>query len=138
MARPVPSRASAAARAFAVLLAISTVFPIVAALLPATSVPAIVGLVDVALAAITIMAGFAVDAYGRPIATDADRARGWRVVSLVATVLPALLVVFFLVPGMFRWEVLLVGLAWRSWLLVWVIPSCLALLRPGPEPGAAA
>jgi hypothetical protein len=38
------------------------------------------------------------------------------------------IVVFFLAGDHVRWDVLLPGLAWRGWLLMYSLPAALALL----------
>ena len=45
----------------------------------------------------------------------------------LAGLLPVLLVVFFLAGDRVRWEILLVGLAWRIWFLIYTLPAWLAL-----------
>jgi len=41
-----------------------------------------------------------------------------------------LLVIFFLAGPDVRWDILLVGLAWRGWLLMYSLPAMLAMLWP--------
>jgi len=60
---------------------------------------------------------------------DDDRRVAWQVVRVLATIPLWLLIVFFVRPDFFRWDVLLVGLAWRTWLLLWVLPAVLATVR---------
>lgn len=123
-----PRLAPAAGKAFIALFAISTAFPILAAL-QEEAAPAFLGLLDVAVAALMALLGFTIDALSRPTVTDAHRATAWWVLRGVAGVLLLLVIIFFAQPGLFRWEVLLVGLAWRAWLLVWVLPAVIAAVR---------
>lgn len=118
-----------AAQAFAVLFVVSTAFPIVAALIPPSTTPSALGLLDVAVAAIVVMLGFTIESVARDRVSDGDRTVAWRVVRIVATVPLLLLIVFFMRADIVRWDVLLVGLAWRTWLLVWVLPAVASLLR---------
>jgi hypothetical protein len=39
-------------------------------------------------------------------------------------------------PGsaLVRWDIFLVGLAWRAWLLMYTLPAALALLQPRVRP----
>ncbi len=123
-----PRVAPAAGKAFILLFVISTAFPILAAL-QETPAPGVLGLVDVAVAALMALLGFTIDALSRPAVTDANRATAWWVLRGVAGTLLLLVIIFFARPGLFRWEVLLVGLAWRAWLLVWVLPAVIASVR---------
>lgn len=123
-----PRVAPAASKVFIVLFAISTAFPILAGL-QREPAPAPLGLLDVGIAALVALLGFTIEALSRPAVTDAHRAMAWRVLRSVAGALLLLLVVYFVQPGLFRWDVLLVGLAWRTWLLVWVLPAVIAAVR---------
>ncbi len=125
-----PRVAPAAGKAFIVLFTISTAFPILAALQQSPA-PAPLGLLDVATAALMVLLGFTIEALSRPAVTDAHRALAWWILRSVAGALLLLVLVFFVQPGLFRWEVLLVGLAWRAWLLVWVLPAVIAAVRGG-------
>jgi hypothetical protein len=116
-------------RAFVEVFAVSTAFPVIAALLEPGSVPQVVGLLDVAIAAITVVVAFALDGRVRADVTDADRAKAYRWLRIGAVVLLVLLGTFFLTPGLFAWDVLVIGLAWRAWLITWVLPSVIASLR---------
>jgi hypothetical protein len=49
----------------------------------------------------------------------------------VATVLvPLVLVAMWLYAAKLQWNVLLVGLAWRMWLLLYALPAVIAVWRP--------
>ena len=106
---------------------VSTAFPIIASLLP-DQLPSIVGMVDVALAGVFVLLAFWVDARARPLATDAHRLKSFRIVRTASASLLVLLAVFFVSPASVSWTVLLVGLAWRAWLAIWVLPSVLAAI----------
>jgi hypothetical protein len=124
----VPSLATLG-RSFVVLFAVSTAFPIVAAVLPGDVAPPLMGALDVGLAALTVIVAVTLESRSRETVTEGDRAAAWRVTRLGTTSLLALLVVFFVAPSTFRWDILLVGLAWRAWLLIWVLPAVVAALR---------
>jgi hypothetical protein len=54
-----------------------------------------------------------------------------RVAYGTATLLvPLMLVVMWLYAGSLLWNVLLVGLAWRSWLVLYTLPAAIAVWRP--------
>ena len=44
-----------------------------------------------------------------------------------------LICVFFVVGDQIGWHILLPGLAWRAWLLVWVLPAALSLWEGSPR-----
>lgn len=111
--------------------AVSTAFPIIASLLPPDAVPAFIGLVDVAVAGVLVLLAFWLEARARPHVTLEHRADAYRLIRLASVSLIVLLVVFFLTPASVNWTVLLVGLGWRAWLAIWVLPSLVAALDPG-------
>lgn len=65
---------------------------------------------------------------GRSV-TQADKAQAWRLGQMVCGVIPVLLVLFLSLPAVARWDVLVVGLAWRAWLLLYTLPFVAATLR---------
>ena len=117
-----------AAQAFVALFGVSTAFPVVAALLPSSATPGLLGALDVIVAAAVIVTGFVIESAARDHVTDDDRRIAWRVVRVLANLPLLLLILFFVRADIVRWDVLLVGLAWRSWLLLWVLPSVVAVL----------
>jgi hypothetical protein len=110
---------------------VSTAFPIIESLLPADSIPAVIGLVDVALGAVLVVLAFLVETRAGPRVTVAHRASAYRLIRPASASLLALLVVFFLTPASVNWAVLLVGVAWRAWLAIWVLPSLLVAIDRG-------
>jgi len=79
-----------------------------------------------------ILVGMAMILWARTqgkVTKDAEAAayRGYRVLMHVIIVL---LVVFFLFGDRVAWNVGLVGIAWRSWLLLYTLPAWYAALRP--------
>ena len=124
-------------RAFIEVFAVSTAFPVIAALLEPGLIPQVMGLLDVAIAGIAVVLGFALDGRVRADVTEADRAAAYRVLRRGGVVVLVLLGVFFLVPNLFAWDVLVIGLAWRAWLIIWVLPAVVASLRQpvrAPQP----
>ena len=108
-------------RITAVLFVVSSLFPVVAGLLPADP-PRWLGVADVIVAA--LLAGAALTLAGRAghATSDADLASGFRLVRFVAYGIPCLLVLFFLAGARVHWQVMVIGLAWRTFLLVMVSP----------------
>jgi hypothetical protein len=96
-------------------------FPMVAAWLP-PGPPRWLGIADVVVA--TLLAAAALTLAGRDGAavSESDIASGYRLVRVVAYVIPCLLVLFFAAGARVNWQVLVIGLAWRVFLLVMVAP----------------
>jgi hypothetical protein len=61
---------------------------------------------------------------------EAAAYHGYRVLMHVIIVL---LVVFFLVGDRIAWTIGLVGIGWRSWLLLYTLPAWYAALRPAED-----
>lgn len=118
-----------AGRAFVVLFAVSTAFPVIASLLPPSGISTTLGAIDVLVAAVVVALGFAIENAARDRVGDDDRRVAWQVVRVLATIPLLLLIVFFVRADIVRWDVLLVGLAWRTWLLLWVLPSVVAMVN---------
>ena len=116
------------ARAYFALFALSTAFPVVASLIPAKAVSRGLGVADVAIALALLMTGVYVVSTTPPASAETDRrAVSWyRHVGAVPIVL---LVIYFTASSLVSWDVLLIGLAWRSWLLMYSLPAALALLQ---------
>jgi len=113
-----------------VVFCISTIFPVVASLVrDAGSLPRIVGVMDGVIAFILVGMAMILSwrSQGR-VTKDAEAAayRGYRVLMHLILVL---LVLFFLVGDRIGWTIGLVGIGWRSWLLLYTLPAWYAALR---------
>jgi len=112
----------------AALLVVSTTFPVAASIL-AVPAPRWLELLDavVAFALVGVGIGIAarVPAGFRAGVIEAS----FGIYRSGATLFLVLLVVFFLVGDRIKWVILLPGLAWRAWLVAWVLPAGLALWR---------
>ncbi|WP_157464108.1 hypothetical protein [Deinococcus pimensis] len=113
----------------ALLLAASALFPVVASLLPASSVQRWAGVVDVTLAAAILVLAAVLDRVGRSNIDDAVIRAAYGFYRVFAVVPLALLALYFVVGMSVRWDVLLPGLAWRTWVLLTFLPSALAVSR---------
>ena len=110
------------------LLAVSTAFP-VAASLSAQPPARWIGLADALIAFALAAVAFAIVSRG-PREFDAATVRtAFRVYRHGASLLLLLVVLFFAAGRRVNWTVLLIGLAWRSWLTAWVLPSAIAVWR---------
>jgi hypothetical protein len=125
------TRASARGFGWAVLIAflLSLCFPIVAATLFGPEPPRILGIADVVFAAVFAVGAITIVARPRGPVTDADRLHAHAWTERVLGVVPVLLAVFLVAGSRVNWTVLVIGLAWRFWLLLACLPYLIAALR---------
>ena len=101
-------------------LAMSTVVPIWASLAPGEPTKA-AAVVDVTLVVVLLgLFGALHSRFGKAVTVDA-RAKSYEVCKWLAVV-PLILFVLFAVGVRLKWYVLLIGLGWRSWYLVTILP----------------
>ena len=127
----VTPRHSVLARTCVGLFALSSAFPIAAALLGESRRPVWLGTADVAMAATLFVSAVMAAARARTHVTDQHRIAAYNTSQVVFASIPLLLAVFFIVGGRVDWTVLVVGLAWRGWLLLYTLPFLIALLEEG-------
>jgi hypothetical protein len=56
-----------------------------------------------------------------------DRLIAFRVSQALFSVIPVLLIVFFIAGDRIDWQVLIVGLGWRGWLLLYTLPYLISV-----------
>jgi hypothetical protein len=117
------------ARICIALFAISTLFPVAAGIYVTDDAPRWLGIADVLVAAILFLSAALLTSRNRNTVTDRDRVAALRASQIVAGILPVLLVLFFLLGDRINWKVLVIGLAWRGWLLLYTLPYLTAALR---------
>lgn len=110
------------------LFAISTVFPVIAGGIPSVQQYRWLGVADGVIALMLVVTAMAVASRTRLVVSDRDRLAALEVTRAVVTVIPILLVVFFLAGTRIDWTVLIIGLAWRGWLLIYTLPFLTAAL----------
>jgi hypothetical protein len=110
------------------LFALSSTFPIAAGLLGERRRPPWLGAADVVIAAITFLLAAMVAARARTLVDDRHRVAAFHASQVVFAAIPLLLAAFFVAGGRVDWDVLVIGLAWRGWLLLYTLPSLVALL----------
>ena len=120
------------ARVAGLLFVVSSCFPLVASLLSADQHPAWLGPLDVATAGALLLISLG------PLRTSAEIqpeiVRASYVFYRGAAYAPLLLLVlFFLLADRVQWDVLLIGLAWRAWLLLYAFPFWLQAWREQPD-----
>ena len=108
------------------LFVISSAFPVVAGLWNVPTPPRWLGVADVTVAAMLAVAALLLVTRAPSQPADRELAAGFRAVRAVAGIIPVLLVLFFLAGNRLNWQVLVIGLAWRAWLFVYVAPHLVA------------
>ena len=101
------------------LLTLSTLIPIGAAATPGDP-PFIAGVIDVALAVLLFVLLMLLYKRRHTVSRDA-RAKSYEICQWLAA-LPLLLLPIYLSGAHLKWDVLLIGLAWRSWYFVTILP----------------
>lgn len=119
------------------LFALSTAFPIVAGVLNLSRPSRWMGIADVVVATLLFCSTAAAWVRGRNVVSDRHRLVAFRATQMVIAVIPALLAAYFLLGPRIDWSVLVIGLAWRAWLLLYTFPFLAASLAAADPPGAA-
>jgi hypothetical protein len=121
------------ARACIVMFVLSSAFPLIASFMHVDNRPRWLGVADVVVAAMLAMASFATAARTQALVSDVDRAAAFRALSRLASAIPVLLAAYLFVFGeTLDWTVLVVGLGWRAWLLLVILPNLVAALATRP------
>jgi hypothetical protein len=138
-ARPMPAWSRPLALLTAVLLAVSTMFPVIAGLSKDTAAfPRWFGVLDVVLAFLVV--GLAISlagiAQGRETREAAEAS--YRTYRVLLHGLLAGMVIFFLWGDRIAWINCLIGFVWRAWLQLYTLPAWFTALRSGPRQSAGA
>ncbi len=88
-----------------------------------------IGWLDVTLAFVVVGLMLVIEAVARGKIDDEIKQVSYRLYRVLANLPIVLLVVFFVFGNQIRWDVLLPGLAWRIWLLLYTLPAGLAVGR---------
>src|SRR4051812_39859702 len=113
------------------LFVASSAFPVAASLLRPEHRPRWLGGADVAGAAALVPAVVAVRASAASPIGGGDRLEAQRLTPRVLALVPVLLAGFLVVGNRLDWTVLVVGLSWRAWLYLSVLPALAASRRTG-------
>jgi len=106
---------------------ISTLFPVVASLLPTTTVPTWIGASDVLIALIVVGILATATTKVRGKINETVKNTSSNIYQSLAGIPLLLLAIYFIFGDKIHWEILLPGLAWRAWVLLYSIPSMIAL-----------
>ena len=123
-------------RACVALFVLSTAFPVAAGVRNLSSPLRWMGIADVVVATLLFCAAAAVAMLGRSAVTDRHRLVALRGSQRIAAVIPLLLAAYFVVGPRIDWTVLVIGLAWRGWLLLYTLPFLIAALEGGARSSA--
>jgi hypothetical protein len=118
---------------------LSLAFPLVAGTVPG-QLPTWVGVLDVAVALALLATAGGITVVAREQIDGPVRETSYRFYRALATAPLILIVAFWLLGDHIKWDVLLIGLGWRTWLLVYCFPAWLALWTHRPrerQPNAA-
>jgi hypothetical protein len=110
------------------LFLVSTLFPVVAGVYPSDP-PRWLGIADVGFAAVLLTAAISLAMQMQNRVSDGDRLEAFRLSQIVLSAIPILLALFFITGSRIKWDVLVIGLAWRAWLLLYTLPSLIAGYR---------
>jgi hypothetical protein len=109
------------------LFAISTAFPVVAGFRNTDTPSRWLGLADVGVAALLLAVALTVVSRARSRVSNDDRLIAFRLSQALFSVIPVLLIGFFVAGDRIDWQVLSVGLAWRGWLLLYTLPYLISV-----------
>jgi hypothetical protein len=113
-------------------LFVSTLVPIWASVTPGKP-PAGSAVIDGILVVLLVGLLAVLHVRNRAAITPEDRASSFEVCRWVASV-PLLLFVLYALGVRLKWDVLLIGLGWRTWYLVTVLPFLVTVRRRGLRP----
>ena len=125
--RLTPDSTRSLGRVCILLFAVSTAFPVVAGFRNTDTPSRWMGLADVGVAALLLTVAFTVASRARRKVSDTDRLIAFRISQALFSVIPVLLIGFFIAPDRIDWQVLIVGLAWRGWLLLYTLPYLISV-----------
>lgn len=117
------------ARLTIALFIFSAGIPIVAGVLRLSQPPRWLQVTDLTLAALLVCAAAWITVAARTTIGDSERLAALTMTQWIAGLIPLLLAAFFLVGTHWDWTVLVIGIAWRCWLLIYSLPSLIGALR---------
>jgi hypothetical protein len=110
----------------AMLFLISCAFPILASLVDESMRQSWMGALDLFFAVSLALSALWLDYKMGRQAKEPERAEAYVLIGKASMVILVVMGVFFLFNEAIDWNVLVVGLAWRAWLLIYALPAWLA------------
>ena len=132
MKRLTPDSTRSLGRVSILLFAVSTAFPVVAGFQNTETPSRWLGFADVGVAGLLLAVTVTVASRVRSQVTDDDRLIAFRASQALFSVIPVLLIAFFIAGDRIDWQVLIVGLAWRAWLLLYTLPYLISVTTDRP------
>ena len=105
------------------LFGLSSAFPVAACLMVEARRPFWLGIGDVVVAIAFVAVAIAVQVRNHSRVAITDRAMAQQVSGRIVWLVPTLLVLFFTHAVRIDWTVLVIGLSWRAWLMLLVLPE---------------
>jgi hypothetical protein len=102
-------------------------FPLVASIFSSEAFPKWLGYLDVVIAFALVIMTILIDVIARGKIESHVIQASYRLYRLLVGLPLALLIVFFIFGDHIDWSILLPGLAWRSWLLLYILPAGLTV-----------
>lgn len=121
------------ARSCIALFILSTAFPVAAGILNVARPPRWLGAADVAVAVILFLTVATLTVRAQALVEDRHRLAALRATQSVIALIPLLLGMYFMAGTRVNWTVIVIGLAWRGWLLLFSLPYIAAGLMSEPS-----
>jgi hypothetical protein len=104
-------------------------FPIAGSLFVTASPPRWLGVADVAVAALFFGSIALVAVRAQPRVADHHRVAASHITRTLLGIVPVLLAAYFIVGSRLNWTVLVLGITWRLWLLLYSLPFVIAAFQ---------
>ncbi len=115
---------------YIILFIISTLFPILASVSYIKSIQTLMGIMDVTIASLCFIGYYVLTLISNKehgIEFYQKLIRSYKILYTF----PLFILLLFLIGVHIKWDVLIIGLTWRMFLITMVLPDLLALLKPG-------
>ena len=112
---------------FIVLFSVSMLFPVVASVVNKSGAILAIGYFDVAIAFLCFLVFFLLVLNGRR--DDPHITYKARLITEYIVTVPLILIALYFIGIEVNWEILLIGLGWRFWLLIMAVPYLVAPLH---------
>jgi len=113
------------------LLVVSTAFPVAASVLRMKKPPTWIGVLDISVAGALMVVAFVTTARAGGRIDARVKEVSYRAYRASSNALPLLIAAFLLLGDRLQWDVLVIGLAWRTWVLWYALPAWISLWQAG-------
>lgn len=108
------------------LFLLSCTFPVAASFLAPSDRPAWLGILDLSIAFLIVIAALWLDYVFGKLVTAQQRDEAYVTLNRASILILVLLGTFIYLNEILDWPVLIVGLAWRAWLFIYALPAWIA------------